>query len=674
MKLLSSAAIACAITLLFAGDVFAQRRLVNENQRKNLENFSDKLRASSITGKQQAKGLATSKKWKVRAANSVGATISLQGLNRRGFPVFLRTSNTEAAAATRTNTVQPGGELGLDLSGSSAILTNKLAIWDGGIIYANHREFAGKSITIATGQTNIDEHATHVAGTLIARGVTPLAKGMAFGMSTLQSFDFDDDVTEISDNAAGLILSNHSYGDIAGWDDNTWYGLPGDTVDYLFGFYDERAQAWDKIAYEAPYYLIVESAGNSHAYNGPPVGSTYFGYKSRTDPEIVDKGPRPENISSNDWFDVISTTGNAKNILTVGSVGQLPGGPESGNDVVISNFGGWGPTDDGRIKPDICGMGESVYSTLNFSTQAYGYKSGTSMSTPNVTGSLLLLQEYYSKLHSDSLMLSATLKGLVCHTALDAGNAGPDYKFGWGLLDMRKAAQAITNNSISTFIKENNLQQGQTQTYAISTTGTEPLVATIAWTDPEATVAEAGTLNDRTPKLINDLDIKVSGNGVVYQPWVLDPEQPGAAATNGNNNIDNVEQVRTTVNSSANTYTVTVSHKGVLRNGGQNYSLIISGAKVTGVTSASTAEGLSVYPVPTNQNNKLTVLYNVKKAGPLKIQLINVAGYIVYSTEQSVPAGNFNTEIGVATMASGVYVLKLTSGTDVHTQKVIVLK
>ncbi|RVT98202.1 T9SS type A sorting domain-containing protein [Mucilaginibacter limnophilus] len=674
MKRLSPAAIACFILVFFAADAFSQRRLVTENQRKNLEDFAGRLRASSITGRDQARALAASKNWAVRKVSSSGAVISLQGVNRAGFPIFLRTSNTEAAAATRTNTVQPGGELGLNLSGSSSILNNKLAIWDGGIVYTNHREFNGKTITIAPGQTNVDEHATHVAGTLIARGATPLAKGMAFGMSTLHSFDYDKDAEEMSDNAGGLILSNHSYGDIAGWDDNTWYGLPGDTVDYLFGFYDDRAQAWDKIAYEAPYYLIVESAGNSHAYNGPAVGSTYYGYKSRTDPEIVEKGPRPETISNNDGFDVLPTTANAKNILTIGSVGSLPDGPDNINDLVISNFGSWGPTDDGRVKPDLCGMGESVYSTLSFGTNAYGYKSGTSMSTPNVTGSLLLLQEYYSKLHSDSLMLSSTLKGLVCHTAFDGGNPGPDYKFGWGLLDMRKAAQTITNNGTSTYIKEASIQQGQTQTYSISTTGTEPLVATIAWTDPEGTPSAAGTINDRSPKLVNDLDIKISGNGIVYQPWVLDPEHPSAVAKTGNNNVDNVEQVRTSVNSSANTYEVTISHKGVLQHGGQNYSLIISGAKVTGTTTTNTTEGLSVFPVPTNQNNKLTVLYNVKQAGSLKLQLINLAGYTVYSTQQNVPSGNFNAEIGVGTFASGVYVLKLSVGNEVETRKVLVVK
>jgi hypothetical protein len=40
-------------------------------------------------------------------------------------------------------------------------------------------------------------------------------------------------------------------------------------------------------------------------------------------------------------------------------------------------------------------------------------------------------------------MRASTLKGLACHTAFDAGNVGPDYIYGWGLLDMKKAARLL---------------------------------------------------------------------------------------------------------------------------------------------------------------------------------------------------------------------------------------
>jgi len=58
-------------------------------------------------------------------------------------------------------------------------------------VYKNHQEFAGKTITIEDAAGIID-HATHVAGTMIAQGVYPPAKGMAFNAATLHSYYFDN--------------------------------------------------------------------------------------------------------------------------------------------------------------------------------------------------------------------------------------------------------------------------------------------------------------------------------------------------------------------------------------------------------------------------------------------------------------------------------------------------
>ncbi|GAA3988069.1 S8/S53 family peptidase [Mucilaginibacter dorajii] len=579
--------------LCTAGKITAQQSLVSESKKAELDNFSTQLHNTYTVGKQKALSLASQRGWPLKRRSRNGNLLSLQGVNSLGFPIYLIThNNTTAAATTGTNTVQPGGSLGLNLSGSSTSLVGKLAIWDGGSVYAAHQEFAGKTITIKDGASILD-HTTHVAGTMIAKGVYAPAKGMAFNASSLLSWDFDNDVSEMSSAASGLLLSNHSYGDVAGWDYNDtdnrweWYGLPGDTVDYTFGFYDTRAQSWDKIAYTAPNYLIVESAGNARASNGPAVGATYYGYKSRTDQTLVNKGARPSNISDNSGYDIISTTGNAKNILTVGAVNPLPSGPSKRADVTIAYFSSWGPTDDGRVKPDIVGDGVNVTSVGVANSTAYLTLSGTSMAAPNITGSLYLLQEYYYKQNNSTFMRSATLKGLVCHTAFDAGNVGPDYVYGWGLLNMTKAAQAITDNGTKSLIKENTLSQGQSQTFNVLASGSDALIATIAWTDPQGTVLPDGTINNRTPKLVNDLDIKVSDGTNTYNAWVLDPDHPSVAATTGNNIRDNVEQVYIANTVPGKAYTITVSHKGTLSSGSQAYSLIVTGMGGTAYCSSA---------------------------------------------------------------------------------------
>lgn len=535
------------------------------------------------TSHQQALALALNRGWTVRKRLKNGSIISLQGVNELGFPVYIKTNdNVISAATTQTNAVQQGGSLGLNLSGSGSFLNNKLAIWDGGAVYAAHQEFGGKAISIKTSQGALD-HSTHVAGTMIAKGVYPPAKGMAFNAATLTSYDFDNDVSTITAAAANLLISNHSYGDEAGWDVNdngdwVWYGIPGDTVDYTFGIYNDRTQAYDQIAYNAPYYLIVESAGNSRGYPGPDIGGAYYGYASPTNSTLVLKTRTAAGmISSQQGYDGIASTGNAKNILTVGAVGPLPYGPASSSDVAITYFSSYGPTDDGRVKPDIAGMGLNVLSCSTANPQSYEVMSGTSMSAPNVTGSLYLLQEYYAQKHSGSFMRAATLKGLACATAFDAGNPGPDYIYGWGLLNTKKAAQAITDNSAKSLIKESTLTKGQTQTYNVIASGNGPFMATICWTDPAGTATANGTVNAPTIKLVNDLDVRVSDGTTTFMPWVLDPAHPSAAATTGDNIRDNVEQVYIANAVPGRAYTITISHKGTLQSGSQAYSLVATG-------------------------------------------------------------------------------------------------
>ena len=133
--------------------------------------------------------------------------------------------------------------------------------------------------------------------------------------------------------SSNLLISNHSYGAIAGWYYNTtvtpprweFWGNPGDTVDYNFGYYDDETQMWDSIAYNAPYYLIVKSGGNSHGDgDGVAVGDPYWRYNSSN--VMASAGNRPAGISSDDGFDNLPTYSVAKNILTVGAIGPIPGG------------------------------------------------------------------------------------------------------------------------------------------------------------------------------------------------------------------------------------------------------------------------------------------------------------------------------------------------------------
>ena len=534
---------------------------------------------------------AREKGWPLTFTGPNNQQARLIGVDPFGFPKYYVTyNNTTAAATTRASQLWPGGSTGLNLSGSSANMKNKIGEWDGGSPRSTHVELTGR-ITIKDGATAVS-HSTHVAGTLIATGVNPVAKGMAFGAQGLISYDYTNDVSEMFGEANNLLLSNHSYGILAGWNQNTdqgnrweYYGRPGSTEDYKFGYYSEDAQSLDSLAYNAPFYLVVKAAGNNRVETGPAVGQTYWGYSTASPNTLVNLGPRPTGISSNDSYGIISWDANAKNILTVGAVAGLPSGYTNAAGVTMSTFSSWGPTDDGRIKPDIVADGVSVTSCTSTSNTSYATMSGTSMATPNATGSLFLLQEYYSQLKSGSFMRSATLKGLAIHTADEAGaDPGPDYRFGWGLLDVEKAAAVITaavpsNNAATSnhLLYENVLNNGSTYTLPVVASGQGPLVVTISWTDVKGTVDLVNTLNNSAKKLVNDLDVRVSDGTTTTLPWVLNPAVPASAATKGDNITDNVERINIDNPVAGTSYAITVKHKGTLARGQQAYSLMVSG-------------------------------------------------------------------------------------------------
>jgi hypothetical protein len=525
--------------------------------------------------------LSRQKGWPLTITNKSGRRAYLSGVGPSGYPMYIASNDLTSAATIKTNLLWPGGSTGLNLSGSSANMLGKIAIWDEDSVRPTHQELTGR-ILQKDKPTGVSDHSTHVSGIMIASGVNPQAKGMAFGAPQLIAYDFNNQFSEMAAESPNLLISNHSYGTVAGWnfniDQNRWefLGNSGDTADYKFGYYSSETQLWDSIAYNAPFYLIVKSAGNNRTTNGPAVGQPYWRYNSSG--IMVSAGNRPTGISSNDGYDILPTYSTAKNILTVGAVNPVPGGYTQPSDVTLADFSSWGPTDDGRIKPDVVTDGVGVLSSVATTNNAYAIFDGTSMSSPAAAGSSFLLQEYYSKLHTGTFLRSATLKGIIIHTADVMGvSDGPNYQNGWGLMNMQKAAAVITSNNTDQLINENNLVNGASYTLPVVASGKSSLSATISWTDPAGSVNTTLLLNNRSKKLVNDLDLRIIGPDSTYMPWTLDPLNPGNAATTGDNVLDNVEKIAVPGAIPGQSYTIKVTHKGTLSRGQQAYSLVVSG-------------------------------------------------------------------------------------------------
>lgn len=577
--------ISFSIVLFFFSSLAVQAQETGRELKANIEFLKQNTKDLDKVFKnkqKEIKNLAKKKGWIIVGRTKGGHLIQLVDIDDFGLPIYESTENEVAAGTTRVAQLRINGSLGLNLNGSTMPL-GSVAVWDGGSALATHQEFMGGRIVVKDGSAN-DSHATHVSGTIAASGVYAPAKGMAYALPNLLSYNNSNDNSEMSGVAQNLLLSNHSYGVIAGWRRNDtqgnrweWMGRYGDTEDYKFGYYDSKAQTWDQICFNAPYYLPVKSGGNYRSQTGPAVGETYWGYNASG--VMSNLGARPSGISSNDGYGIVGTYGVAKNILTVGAINGLPYGSASPSDIGISSFSAWGPTDDGRIKPDLVADGVNLTSSTNTGNDNYAVMSGTSMAAPNATGSLVLLQELY-KQKTGNFMRSATLKGLAIATTSEAGaNPGPDYIYGWGLLNVEKAAKAILQKGDKSVISENILNNGQTQTMQVVASGFGPLVATICWTDPPATpVSSSLALNNSSLRLVNDLDMRITNATTTYYPWVLDPLNPTAAATTEDNFRDNMEQVFIANAVPGEVYTIRINHKNSLMSGNpQAYSLIVTG-------------------------------------------------------------------------------------------------
>ena len=602
-----------------------------------LEKYLDDLEAKN---QKRFERLQAIHNWPSAITTKDGTTAYLVGANFLGDPLYVSTMNEQAAQMQGVRELQSGGSFGINLEGQGMTV----GVWDGGKIRETHRSYTGRTSAGEVLQT-ISGHATHVAGTIASDGTGDLsARGMA-PQSIVEYYKFRQSSSEVEDEremssaaSGGLLVSNHSY------------GIPADAVSVAaLGKYDDGAQAWDQISFTYPYYLIFSSAGNS----------------------------QNDGVNTSDGgYDLLTSRSNAKNIVVVGaSVGVTNyNGPSS---VSMSRFSSWGPTDDGRVKPDISTKGVSMYSTGDLSDTQYINRSGTSMSSPAVAGGAIILQQFYNSINS-SYMKAASLKGVILHSAYEAGTSpGPDYRFGWGLMNTEGAAHVIEQNGTSSLIDESTLSQGASYSKNITANGSalfdNKLTVSISWTDPATATSDLTSVvqnDDRTPMLVNDLDLVVTDqNGVVYRPWKLDPAFPLNAATTGVNNVDNFEKIE--IDQPVGNYTISVTHKGNLLNGSQDYSLIISGAdNVTLSNDTVNLQSFELFPNPAN--NYVNIAFNeAMLSNKINVGIYDVLGKQVLN--RTYPAnGSTNKRIDTSSFQSGIYIVRVGDGTSFTTKKLVI--
>jgi len=431
--------------------------------------------------------------------------------------------NDVARGVVGANTLQ-AAPYNLNGSGVSVL------VYDAGMVDAAHTDFAGR-LTLGEAGSTVD-HPTHVAGSVGGSGALSggAYRGMAPGCNIISMqyeacvpnclYNSPQDIQAnytTARNSYSADLATNSIGANIAWNGYscTWEGD-----------YESVSQLLDNIvrgSLGSPF-IVLFAAGNER---GGACGSTY---------------------------NTMGVPANAKNIISVGASTDADG---------MTTFSSWGPTDDGRVKPDVCAPGLNIYSTLPGNT--YGNMSGTSMATPITSGCVALMLQQVNTSYSGLVPLPSTIKALLINTAQDLGNVGPDYVYGFGRINATAAVDAIIDGGFL----EASLSSGQTNTHTFTVpAGTPSLRVSLSWMDPAATPLA-------NPTLINDLNITLtSPSSTVYYPYTLNPASPSTPATTGIDHINNSEQI-VVASPAAGTWTITINST-TMPSGPQSYSLAAS--------------------------------------------------------------------------------------------------
>ncbi|MFH1278533.1 MAG: S8 family serine peptidase [Candidatus Eisenbacteria bacterium] len=410
-------------------------------------------------------------------------------------------------------------------------------IWDGGPIAA-HSDFGGRLLVVDTGAPTSD-HATHVAGTLGGSG----ARSALFGALPNQWRGVAPDCS---------MLSYDYYGDIPGE-----YGSAITAYDV-----DLTSNSWvldvDQTAWNNCYFY-----GDYDGY-APEFDAVVAGYFGKRIPIVVAAGNERNDgdcgIAARSGYACVPPPGTAKNVITVGAVNT--------NNSSMTTFSGYGPVDDGRVKPDIVAGGcqsnynYSIWSTWSGDTYGSAYYCGTSMATPAVSGAVALLLETWGAVGSPPW--PSTLKALLLGTADDLGNPGPDYRFGYGRMNVKRAADRVR---FATVIEDSVSDGGVREWTFPVPAGFPELKVTLVWDDPAGTPLA-------NPALVNDLDLLLlPPTAPPAYPSVLDPSNPAASAVTGVDHLNNVEQV-VALSPQEGTWTARVTGGNVPVGTSQTFSLV----------------------------------------------------------------------------------------------------
>jgi len=510
------------------------------------------------------------------------------------------------------------------LTGAGQIIGHADTGLDIGSTSGMHPDFTGRVLkAYALGRSgdwsDPDGHGTHTAGSILGDGSASGGqfKGLAYEAQLVHQ--------SLEDSGGGLggipadlhDLFYPTYQDGARIHSDSWGAA-------VAGEYNSRARQADLFMWNYPDMLLCFAAGNSGVDDYPSIIYIF--------PPSVDKGNGVIDPDS------IGAPGTAKNVLTVGASENLRAAitatygafnmnflgltlfdsypkdpiktdriaaPNDGVHQGMAAFSSRGPTDDGRIKPDIVAPGTFVVSCRSRQSGAgtgwgvynndYVYMGGTSMSCPLTAGAAALVRQCYTDhkgiANPSAALIKATLingaeslwpgqYGTEAFQEIPDGPRGNNVE-GWGQVSLERSlypTNAVPSRRLVFYDQKEGLETGWTNVHQVVVTGANELRITLAYTDFPGTLGGA-------KMLVNDLDLTVEppSGGALYSRGLAGPDRT--------NNVENLDVAAP----GDGVWTVRVGGYNV-PSGPQPYALVISGdfpqaAKVLTVQGASAGRG-----------------------------------------------------------------------------------
>jgi serine protease AprX len=378
------------------------------------------------------------------------------------------------------------------------------------------------------------------------------------------------------------------------------------------GDYNADSASVDEFMWDFPRMLVTFSAGNAGTdanangvVDNDSIGAPGTAKNVLTVGASENARPRWTCAEAADQDGTCTSTQNE--IFTYGTAwpADFPSAPVStdrsaGNIQQMAAFSSRGPTDDGRIKPDVVAPGTwilSGYSDMyqyNYDTATnpqnglfqydgwgvpynidYKYMGGTSMSNPIAAGAAAVVRDYYTEIGNPTATAALVKATLIntAHDLRDENNDGvsdndfpiPNNHEGWGRIDVDAATDGSLEHRDYENTESEAVTTGVVREYSYTSVAGQPFKVTLAWTDFPSTAAAA-------TNLVNDLDLELeSPLGNVYRGNVF---SGGWSVTGGSaDRLNNVENVFVQ-GPAAGTWTVRVTGFNV-PSGPQGFALVV---------------------------------------------------------------------------------------------------